>query len=199
MKEKLFLTKPFDEFKDFVNISYITMDKTEERQYFKPAQGMPPLNVRIDLLNNISKNFGVYKLIILDYQNGSTCAKLSSIDKFSLVIVGRNRYAYKVDFSKGFLHELGHSLGLRDECINCEKVEPGYPNCAPNKELAKQWWGELAGKYPGVDYINGCCGNPGYIRPTIASLMNDIFKAANYGLVNEEYLRKELLRLKQKN
>jgi len=190
IKEKLFLTKPFDEFKDLVNISYITMDKGEEGRYFKPAQGMPPLNVRIDLLNNISKTFGVYKLIIIDAEGSVSCAELSLPDKLSLIILGKARYKDEGSFAKGFLHELGHSLGLRDECVDCSQLcFPGPPNCATTKEEAEKWWGGLVGKGSRVNYIAGCCGNKDYIRPTITSLMNDPDRAKDFGPVNERYLR----------
>jgi len=43
-----------------------------------------------------------------------------------------------------------------------------------------------------VGYIFGCCGNKDYIRPTIASLMNDFRKAEDFGPVNQRHLRREL-------
>ncbi|MDD4980625.1 MAG: hypothetical protein PHC54_05090 [Candidatus Omnitrophica bacterium] len=48
------------------------------------------------------------------------------------------------------------------------------------------------GKVPRVNYIHGCCGNKNYIRPVIASLMNNPDKAEDFGPVNERFLRKEL-------
>jgi len=49
-----------------------------------------------------------------------------------------------------------------------------------------------------VGYINGCCGNKDYIRPTIASFMNDPDQANDFGPVNERYLRKVLEGLQEK-
>lgn len=188
-------TRPFDEF-DSLGFWYITLSPQEEGGIFKSTEGFPPLMVRKDFVSDIPNHIkSVYKLIIIDAEGSASCAELSSIDKFSLVILGKQRYKYKEELLKGFLHELGHSLGLRDECVACEKVEPGYPNCAPTKELAVQWWGEFVGKHPAAGYINGACGSKDYFRPTIASLMNDTRKAADYGPINEEYIRKELLRL----
>ncbi|MFH0913499.1 MAG: hypothetical protein V1884_04385, partial [Candidatus Omnitrophota bacterium] len=124
-----------------------------------------------------------------------SCAELSSRDKLSLVIVGRSRYTNPQSFAKGFLHELGHSLGLRDECIDCgELCPPGPPNCASTPEEAKGWWGDMVGKVERVNYIHGCSGNKSYIRPVIASLMNDTEKAEDFGPVNERFLKKELRR-----
>lgn len=194
IKQKLEVIKPFDEFKDLVNVSYLTLENNEENVSFKRNNGIPPIAVRVDLLNNLTRQVGKYKLIIIDYQGSSSCAELSVIDKTSLVIVGRAKYVKTEDFLKGFLHELGHSIGLRDECINCPQVEPGFPNCAPTKELAKEWWGGLMSQNNNVDFIIGCCGSKNNFRPSIASLMNDTNKAATYGFVNEDYLRKELTR-----
>jgi len=190
-------TKPFDKFNNF-KFWDIILSKAEQSEIFKPTRSFPPLMVRQDFATGIANHIkSIYKLIIIDAKGSLSCAELSSIDKFSLVILGRNRYANKEDFLKGFLHELGHSLGLRDECISCEEVEPGPPNCAATREEAERLWGDLAEKDLRVNYFSGCCGNKGYIRPTIASFMNDTRKAADYGPVNEKYIRKELRRLKQ--
>lgn len=143
-----------------------------------------------DLLTYLKSN---YKLIIIDASGSVSTAELSSPDKLSLVILGRARYEDSSSFAKGFLHELGHSLGLRDECVDCQQLcPPGPPNCATTKEEAENWWGDLVGKEQRVNYISGCCGNKEYIRPTIASLMNNPDKAEDFGPVNERYLRKIL-------
>lgn len=195
-RTKLFSLKPFNEVKEHVNILCVTLDRNEEGALFNHREGTPPVVVRNDFLKKIATQVGsAYKLVILDYIGSNTCAELSTIDKMSLIIVGRRRYVNDDDFVKGFLHELGHSLGLRDECIHCAKVETGYPNCAPTKELAKQWWGAYVGKVPTVDYVHGCCGTYDCLRPSIASLMNDTNKARDYGYVNEEYIRGEFERM----
>ncbi len=135
-----------------------------------------------------------YKLVIIDVKGSISCAELSLIDKTSLIILGKARYKDTDSLAKGFLHELGHSLGLYDECVDCAQLSfGGYPNCAPTKEEAERWWGDLAGKDPRVNYIAGCCGNKNYIRPAIASLMNDPDKAEDFGPVNERYLRNILM------
>ena len=184
-------TKPFDEYNNF-EFWYINLSRKEECEVFKPTSAFPPFKVRKDFLTDISvKLKGVYKLIIIDASGSVSCAELSLPDKLSLVILGKARYKDEGSFAKGFLHELGHSLGLRDECVNCSQLcSPGQPNCATTKEEAEEWWGDLVGKDPRVNYISGCCGNKNYIRPTIASLMNDPDKAGDFGPVNERYLRK---------
>jgi hypothetical protein len=191
--EKLKKTKPFDEFNQ-LGLWYITLSKKEQELIIKPSQDFPPLKVRKDFLEDISTQLkSIYKLIIIDAAGSVSCAELSSPDKLSLIILGRNRYKDSQSFAKGFLHELGHSLGLRDECVKCAQLSPaGPPNCASTQEEAEKWWGDLVGKDYRVNYINGCCGNRNYIRPTIASFMNDPDKAEDFGPVNERYLRRAL-------
>ena len=193
-------TRPFDEVVERIGVYYINLSREEENTVLKRTQGFPPLKVRRDFLDGISAYLkSNYKLIILDASGGVSCAELSSIDKISLVILGRRRYKNRSSLAKGFLHELGHSLGLRDECVNCERLcPPGPPNCAPTKEEAKRWWGKLVGKESRVNYIAGCCGNKDYIRPTIASLMNDADKAEDFGPINERYLKNILEGLGEK-
>jgi len=191
--QRLKKVSPFEEVSEKIGFYYIDL-KQEEKSIFKETHNFPPLGVRRDFLDGILSYLkSEYKLIIIDAQGSVSCAELSSIDKLSLIILGKARYARSGSFVKGFLHELGHSLGLRDECVDCNQPSlAGEPNCATNKEEAQKWWGDLVGKSPEVNYIRGCCGNKNYIRPTIASLMNDPDKAEDFGPVNERYLRKAL-------
>lgn len=191
--QRLKQTKPFDESNDF-GLWYVKILREEEGEIFKRTSDFPPLKVRKDFLGDIfAKLKANYKLIIIDAQGSLSCAELSSVDEMSLIILGKSRYKDANSFAKGFLHELGHSLGLRDECVDCQQLSSaGYPNCASSKEEAERFWGDLIGKDSRVNYISGCCGNKNYIRPTIASLMNDSDKAEDFGPVNERYLREML-------
>lgn len=186
--------EPFDEFYSKIGFYYINLSDEEENLIFKQKQGFPPLEVSRDFLDDVSTRFkSKYKLIIIDASGSVSCAQISSIDKTSLIILGKKRYKSINSFNKGFLHEFGHSLGLRDECVACRFCPPGPPNCAISKEEAEKWWGDLAEKEDAVDYISGCCANKNYIRPSVISLMNDPEKAEDFGAVNERYLRKVLL------
>ncbi len=188
--QRLKETKPFNKI-NTIGFWVINISKGDEDIIFKRSQGLPPFKVRKDFLSDISTHLGYnnYKLIIIDASGSVSCAELSSVDKLSLIILGRSRYSNLQSFAKGFLHELGHSLGLRDECVDCAQLSPaGMPNCAATKEEAQKWWGDLVGKEPRVNYIRGCCGNKDYIRPVIVSLMNDTDKAEDFGPVNERYL-----------
>ena len=198
--QKLKETQPFDEFVGNIGFYYINLSQEEENLFFKNTRGFPPLNVRSDFLGDILvKLKSGYKLVIVDAQGSVSCAELSSKGKMSLIVLGKKRYKDEDSFAKGFLHELGHSLGLRDECVDCEKLCPsGPPNCAATKEEAQEWWGDLVGRVSRVNYISGCCGDKRFIRPTIASLMNDPDKAEDFGPVNEQYLRNILEALRGK-
>lgn len=194
--QRLKQTPPFAEFMDRISVWRIKLSQSEEKTFFKPAQGIPPFWVRQDFIDGISNYLkSNYKLIIIDALGSVSCAELSTPDKISLVILGKNRYTNSQSFAKGFLHELGHSLGLRDECFDCAQLcAPGGPNCAANQKEAEKLWGDLVvgDLSTRVNYINGCCGNKDYIRPTIASLMNDPDKAEDFGPVNERYLSEVL-------
>lgn len=192
-------TRPFDEFNSFA-VWKVDLTEKETAQLFKPTQDFPPLKVRNDFLEEIFLRINAeYKLIIIDAQGTSSCAELSSRGETSLIILGKARYKDNNSLAKGFLHELGHSLGLRDECVNCAQLSPaGFPNCAETKEEAQEYWGDLISNDPRVNYISGCCGNKDYIRPTIASLMNDPDKAKDFGPVNERYLWDTLAGIKRR-
>ena len=191
-------TKPFDEFYSKIGFYYINLSDKEEDLIFKQKQGFPPIKVSKNFLDDVSTRLkSKYKLIVIDAGGSVSCAQLSSIDKTSLLILGKRRYKSINSFNKGFLHELGHSLGLRDEYTRCEQLcPPGKPNCATNIEEAEEWWGDLV-KRGKADYIRGCCGNRNYIRSSLVSLMNDPDKAENFGAVNECYLRRVLLESEQ--
>ncbi len=47
-----------------------------------------------------------------------------------------------------FTHELGHAVfDLRDEYTQYGRdTKHGYPNCAPDMEIAEAWWGDLVGE-----------------------------------------------------
>ena len=189
--QRLRKTKPFNELISRMNFYYIEFDK-EDGSILRRTQNLFPFEVSLDFIDNISAGLkSKYKLAIIDSLSSVSCAELSTADKISLIILGRKRYKNCESFEKGFLHELGHSLGLREEGLKEQTGQcfPGPPNCAPTKEEAQKWWGDMAASIKRVSYIKGCCGNKDYYRPTSSSLMNDPDKAEDFGPVNERYLR----------
>ena len=93
--------------------------------------------------------------------------------------------------SNRLAHELGHSIfGLADEYAEKGKdKKPRKPNCAPNKDTAKKWWGGFEGK-EGVGYFEGCSYTDDNIRGTSNSLMRDIqMENPDFGLVSSKHMQ----------
>ncbi|MBF0330585.1 MAG: hypothetical protein HQL17_01505 [Candidatus Omnitrophica bacterium] len=182
--------RPFDALLSEIQIDRVTFSNDEENDIFLRFRDFPFLKTRNSFLKELSVRIGhPYKLVIIDDGTIVSAAELSSLDKTSLIILGRQRYRDEHSFAKGFLHELGHSLGLRDECRVCqERVSAGPPNCAPSMAEAKAWWGDVAATDSRVGYFEGCCGNTSYIRSSPASLMNDSDRAEDFGPVSERFI-----------
>ena len=106
-----------------------------------------------------------------------------------------------------FIHELGHSLGLRDEYSRDRPKEsiideqaanslssnvayqPAKPNCAPDEDTAKKWWGEYLGVFEDVGVFPGCAGRTTYFFPEESTIMSDNSAKEGFGKVSEDYLR----------
>lgn len=106
-----------------------------------------------------------------------------------------------VFLTRFFLHELGHSLGLRDEYkferndnASPEQIseniayQPAQPNCAPDKATAQQWWKEYESTGL-ITYENGCAGMERYVYPQKTTLMSVEPEPETFGVVSEDYLR----------
>lgn len=70
------------------------------------------------------------------------------------------------------LHEFGHGFAhLADEYSETGKPKrPRAPNCAPDIETAKQWWGDIEG-VENTGYYQGCSYVKENVRPTENSIM----------------------------
>ena len=193
LAEKLEKTTPFNEFTDHIAIWQVKLSDEETATFFQYRPDFPYLSVRQDFLDSlVSKINEPFKLVIIGDAGFNCSAELSSPNQTSLIFLNKQQYPQDEIFSRSFLHEFGHSLGLRDEGEYSHKSEAGPPNCAQTKEDAVSWWGGLVGKEKGVNYFGGCCGSRNYIRPTVQSVMNDFKKSGDYGVVNVRYLREAL-------
>ncbi|MFA5272259.1 MAG: hypothetical protein WC412_08020 [Candidatus Omnitrophota bacterium] len=200
LTKRLETTIPFNEFSNAIATWQIELSTEEVSMFFKHRDDFPYLSVRQDFLDSLRARIKQpFKLVIIDNAGSVACAEISSINQISLIILNKKQYSQKEIFSKVFLHELGHALGLRDEGERSYFCEPGPPNCAATKKEAISWWGDLVGKNYEVSYFGGCCGSRKNIRPTSNSLMKDYKKSDNYGVVNERYLRGILSRYCDKN
>ena len=190
---RLKITSPFNQFRGF-RFYLLNITSKEKGILFKKCKKFPYLEVRNDLIRDIrNKLNGTYKLAILDKGGNTSAAEISKANEISLIILGRNSYGKKNRLSKAFLHEFGHSLGLREENpSSSQPIIAGPPNCAPDKETAVKWWGNIAKTREGVDYFKMQSGEKVFIKPTRRSIMNNPFISCGYGPVNERYLRREL-------
>ena len=124
---------------------------------------------------------------------------------------------WPLDEAATLAHEWGHALfDLRDEYVDPQRgVTHGYPNCAPDEDTARAWWGDLDGEIDpfvyeyvaalerymvwvdpfltdriAVGYETGGCYSEGTeaVRPTADSLMNSgmpVFGSVNRLRVEE--------------
>jgi hypothetical protein len=147
--------------------------------------------------------FERFKFIVLSRKDFQSWANVSRIEDSGIFFSLKDGMTESTTLSYSYLfaHLMGHAFGLKDEekfiiaKAAGEPHMPDGPNCAPDEETAKKWWGRLAQKDGTVGYFKTCCGNENYIKPTEASLMNlgsmEKF-VPNYGSVSEEYLGKIL-------
>ncbi|MCM8789908.1 MAG: hypothetical protein NC916_02675 [Candidatus Omnitrophica bacterium] len=190
--QRLKITPPFNEFSG-VRFFRLELSPEEEKAFFLKKPEFPFLRVSFALVKALKEILGPYKLVMMDKSSGVSAAELSDINHISFIILGRKRYPKRSGLGKGFMHELGHSLGLRDERPSsfCPLI-PGPPNCAADLETAKEWWGDLAGEFRQVGFFAVSDGKNTYIIPTQRSLMNDPQETRFFGPVNERYLRQQL-------
>ncbi len=184
---------PFNEFNGF-RFFLLIFDGQKSGDIFEESKTFPYLKINNDFIQELNDEIrGNYKLVILNKQGNASGAELSNINETSIIILGKNSFGEKNRLAKAFLHEFGHSLGLREENpTSIQEIIPGKPNCALNKNIAVEWWGEIAEENSGVDYFEIKSNDKIFIKPTLRSIMNDPFKSYGYGPVNEQYLCEEL-------
>lgn len=187
---------PFNEFPEAVKIWDLEIAEKKARKVFLPQEAFPPLRVDPGFLEKVFLRIGAnYKLILLDKTGSTDCSELSSLEATSVIIVGRQRFSEEPSSPSGFLHELGHSLGLRDESpFSSQPIVPGPPNCAPDQKTAELWWGDMTNKGDGVSYYPLKSGQNHFLKPTLHSVMENPYRFNDFGPVNERYLRKVLER-----
>ena len=158
-------------------------------------------------INGYLHNIAVerFRLIVLSRRDFQSWANVSRIENSGIFFSVPKKIEEQDVYGNGLLmaHLMGHAFGLKDEeKYVVAKAEgaphtPDGPNCAPDEETARKWWGDLAEKYPDkVGFFHTCCGDDNYIKPTISSIMNLGSDMENfnptYGLVSENYLEKLL-------
>ena len=156
---------PFNEFKGF-RFFFLKLDLPAEKDIFKKNKNFPYLKVSDDFIRELKDKIGGnYKLVILDKESNVSAGELSGIKDTSLIILGRNSFGEKNRLSKAFLHEFGHSMGLREENSGSSQgIIPGRPNCAPDKKTAVKWWGGIAKRNSSVGYFEIKAQNKTFIK-----------------------------------
>lgn len=146
---------------------------------------------------------GPFKLVALsrrDFQSWANISRLQNSGIFFSIPVAPDGPQAEAALAIPFAHLMGHAFGLKDEEMfviaqaDSAGNTAGGPNCAPDITTAKQWWGDLATRYPDrVGYFPMCAGHREYIGPHRGSIMNlgDLSHfVPDYGPVSERYLRK---------
>lgn len=159
------------------------------------------------LINEINKlNIEHFKLVILSPKDFVPNAKVTRGKNSALYLPAHQgvltEEELNVFLTRFFLHEIGHTFGLRDEYAfersgsqNYEAVsdnvayQAARPNCAPDRKTAETWWGSYAKAIDKVDYQAGCAGNKTFYYPQSDTVMSANPQDADYGKVSEDYLR----------
>ena len=138
----------------------------------------------------VDKTLAAEKGVIVPHCSGSTA---------STCFIPLSGTSASSDDIGATLHELGHAFAhLAEEYEFTEKswyfhsgISTAKPNCAPDLDIAENWWGDLAEKYPAdVGYYIGCGYGDENIRPHRMSVMRDYRRTHSYGLVNELEIEK---------
>lgn len=105
--------------------------------------------------------------------------------------------ADKVEQGNGavaLIHEWGHGFaGLKDEYTDNNKGDnSGKPNCAPTREKAEEWWGDLAETNPNVGFERGCAYTDDNWEPHPGGTIMGDGGLWHYGPVNDRAMLQEL-------
>lgn len=209
MQETLKSVEPFASLQDIIT----TKTMTSEGQKCQVQSGAKKLLVCDKEFVQSFNRLGIehFKLVVLsplDFVPAATIARGKNsaiyISTFKEVLTHGELNKF---IGRFFIHELGHSLGLRDEysrqrpaasiidkelalALSSNKAyQPAAPNCAPDEATAKSWWGEYIGVFKGVDIYPGCAGRDTYFYPQKGTLMSDNPQKEEFGRVSEDYLR----------
>jgi len=92
------------------------------------------------------------------------------------------------------IHEWGHGFGdLKDEYSRENgRNASGKPNCAPSREAADEWWGEMARKNPNVGFERGCAYTEDNWEPHPGGTIMGDGGLWHYGPVNDRALLEKL-------
>lgn len=204
LKEALKLTEPFKSMEGYVEFKVFTTDERKCKVENKI------LVCNKDLIESFRKlgvnNFKVVLLSQDQFESGAEFAR----GRNSWISVSSAQGSLTPEDHKRwlgiqFMHKLGHSLGLYYEYDDPEKMpervpptgvsvqgllnQYGKPNCAPDIETARSWWGTYDSLFEGIEYKKGCGGSKDNIYPEANTLMSSFPQKEGYGIVSTDYLR----------
>ncbi|MGE5041338.1 MAG: hypothetical protein ACM3IJ_00355 [Candidatus Levyibacteriota bacterium] len=207
MKASLDIVEPFKSLKELIDFKVFTTDgkkcKVDDKSHL--------LVCNKQLIESFRK-LGVdhFKVVLMSPDLFGSTAPLAygknSWISISTSHTGEDNATYKRSLGLEFTNLLAHSLGLKYEYSKADKVpdfpQPppgvvvtpqslgGRPNCAPDLDTAKIWWGGYSGIFPGrVGFNKGCGWDKDAYYPEQNTLMSDEPKKEGYGIVSEDYLR----------
>lgn len=198
--------KSIEPWKSFDNFNYYKVYDTHNYCHIKTENERKPVLRCNDKINDLllGLNLEHLKLVVLSRQDFQGWANVARLENSGIFFSLTKAITQADSKATGYLfnHLIGHAFGLKDE----EKYviakaggaphTPDGPNCAPDMQTAKEWWGSIADANPSnVGFFKTCAGSDKYIKPTKSSLMNlaelDAF-VPNYGAVSTLYLKKML-------
>jgi len=209
MQEALNIVEPYKSLKDFMAFKIFT---TEGQKCKVERTVKKILKCDRELVESFNR-LGIerFKLVVLsplDFVPAAGIARGKNSAIYIPTFQGAlTREELNQFIGRFFIHELGHSLGLRDEYSRDRPQEaivdpeaanalssnrayqPAKPNCAPDEATAREWWGGYMGVFEEVDIFPGCAGRNTYFYPQKGTLMSDLPEKEEYGKVSEDYLR----------
>ncbi len=132
---------------------------------------------------------GHFELVVLSARTFTSRAAIAVPSKSSAAFVSTSDDAWP----RYLLHELGHTLGLRDERARLEAKSrsparmPG-PNCTATRAEARRRWGDLIARGE-AGLHRGCAGHARWLRPDARTVMGFPRETTAFGAASTRYLR----------
>lgn len=207
LKASLDVIEPFKSLKDHIAFKIFTTEGQKCR-----VENQPKKYLICDpkLIESFAK-LGIdhYKIVLVSPLDFTAASEVAYGANTWLAIPTYQGRLSRQDFQRWlgiiFTQELGHSLGLRYEYFKDKPSsfvkdtapdgstplghKPGKPNCAPDEQTAKDWWGNYVSVFDNVAYFHGCAAGDNYIYPEQETLMSNLPAKESYGRVSEDYLR----------
>ncbi len=209
MEAALDIVEPFKSLKELITYKVFTTEGKKCNVVPGSKKLLSCDRAMVDSFNRLGiEHFKLVVLSPLDFTPNASVARGKNSAIYIPTLQGNlTKEEYNRWIGQIFTHELGHSLGLRDEYSRSRPpsaildynaynspssniaYQPAEPNCAPDLETAKQWWGNYTGVFSQVGFYPGCAARDSYYYPEEGTLMSAYATKESYGQVSEDYLR----------